>query len=84
MQLLDAITISGRAPDRQAEPDDPQLSWIIASQNGDTVAFNRLVLHWQSRIYNLNLRMLGDPEDAADTTQETFLRAYKSIRVASA
>lgn len=80
MPLLDTIEISARARSRQAEPEDPQLSWIVASQNGDTVAFNRLVLQWQSSIYNLNLRMLGDPEDAADTTQETFLRAYKSIR----
>ncbi len=80
MPLLDAIEISAKARGRQAEPDDPQLGWIIASQNGDTVAFNRLILRWQSSIYNLNLRMLGDPEDAADVTQETFLRAYKSIR----
>ena len=80
MPLLDAIEISAKARSRQAEPDNPQLSWIVGSQNGDTVAFNRLVLQWQSSIYNLNLRMLGDPEDAADVTQETFLRAYKSIR----
>ncbi len=72
--------MSGKARGRTAEPEPPELSWIIASQNGDTVAFNRLVLQWQSKIYNLNLRMLGDREDAADVTQETFLRAYKSIR----
>ena len=77
---MDAILMSGKVRCRTVEPDPPELSWIIASQNGDTVAFNRLVLQWQSKIYNLNLRMLGDREDAADVTQETFLRAYKSIR----
>ncbi|MFQ5930343.1 MAG: sigma-70 family RNA polymerase sigma factor, partial [Acidobacteriota bacterium] len=53
--------------------------WIEAAQAGDPVAFNRLVLKWEQPIYNLTLRMLGDPEEAAEITQETFLSAYKSL-----
>lgn len=58
---------------------DEQLEWVLASQNGDTVSFNRLVLKWQQKIYNLCLRMIGNPEDASEATQETFLAAFRSI-----
>jgi RNA polymerase sigma-70 factor (ECF subfamily) len=54
--------------------------WIEASQRGDAVAFNRLVLEWERPIYNLTLRMLQDAEEAADATQEVFLSAFRSIR----
>jgi len=59
---------------------DQESSWISASQNGNTRAFNRLVLKWESRVYNLALRMLQHPDEAAEATQEVFLSAYKSIR----
>jgi RNA polymerase sigma-70 factor (ECF subfamily) len=55
-------------------------AWVISRQRGDALAFNRLVLKWESRVYNLALRMLQHPEDAAEATQEVFLLAYKSIR----
>jgi len=55
-------------------------SWVAASQRGDTAAFNRLVLKWERQVYNLALRMLQDPDDAAETTQEIFLRAFRAIR----
>lgn len=54
--------------------------WIRASQRGDALAFNRLVLKWEKRIFNLSLRMLQDPEEAADSTQEVFLAAFRNIR----
>jgi len=56
------------------------LAWVRESQRGDTLAFNRLVLKWEKSIYNLNLRMLHDADEAAEATQEVFLAAYKSIR----
>ncbi len=57
-----------------------ETAWIAAAQRGDPVPFNRLVLKWEKNIYNLNLRILQDPEEAAEATQEVFLSAYKSIR----
>lgn len=44
------------------------------------MAFNRLVLKWEQRIYNLALRMLNDREEAADAAQEIFLLAYRGLR----
>ena len=52
---------------------------IAAAQQGQVDAFNELVLAYQSRVYNLAYRILGDPAPAADATQETFIAAYQSI-----
>jgi RNA polymerase sigma-70 factor (ECF subfamily) len=57
-----------------------EATWVKASQGGDSLAFNRLVLKWEKSIYNLTMRMLRDPEEAAEATQEVFLSAYKNIR----
>lgn len=57
-----------------------EAGWIAASQRGDAIAFNRLVLKWERSIYNLSLRMLQNPQDAEEVTQEVFLRAFRSIR----
>jgi RNA polymerase sigma factor (sigma-70 family) len=43
-------------------------------------AFNELVLRHQAVVYNVCLRMLGDPQQAEDATQETFFAAYRSIK----
>lgn len=53
--------------------------WVRASQRGDNVAFNRLVLRWEKAIYNLTLRMLQNPDEAAEAAQDVFLSAYKNI-----
>jgi RNA polymerase sigma-70 factor (ECF subfamily) len=55
-------------------------SWVSASQKGDTLAFNRLVLKWERTVYNAALRMLQNREEAAEAAQEIFLLAFKSIR----
>jgi len=54
--------------------------WIAGSKSGDAASFNHLVLKWERPIYNLALRMLQDAEEAAEASQEVFLRAFKSIR----
>ena len=58
-------------------PDDV---YVHQTVEGDAEAFNELVNRHHSKIYGLAYRMLGNPEDAADATQETFLEAYKSIK----
>jgi RNA polymerase sigma-70 factor (ECF subfamily) len=58
---------------------DEEIALVEASKRGEAVAFNRLVLRWEKPIYNLSLRMLADPEEAADATQEVFLSAYRNI-----
>jgi RNA polymerase sigma-70 factor, ECF subfamily len=59
---------------------EQESSWVAASQKGDALAFNRLVLKWERTVYNVALRMLRDREEAAEATQEAFLLAFKNIR----
>lgn len=51
-----------------------------AAQGGDQRAFAQLVEKYQTPVYNLAYRMLGNPNDAEDAAQETFLRAYAQLK----
>jgi RNA polymerase sigma-70 factor (ECF subfamily) len=53
---------------------------IAAAQRGEVRAFNQLVLTYQSMVYNLAYRILGDAEAAADASQDTFLSAFRAIK----
>jgi RNA polymerase sigma-70 factor, ECF subfamily len=53
---------------------------ITAAQQGDITAFNNLVLTYQDLVYNQAYRMMGEPEYAADATQEAFISAYRNLR----
>lgn len=57
---------------------EPQ--WIPQAQKGNSEAFSRLVEVYQTPVYNLCFRMLGDPYEAEDAAQETFMRAFNSMR----
>jgi RNA polymerase sigma-70 factor (ECF subfamily) len=52
---------------------------IQAAQRGDLNAFNELVLQYQSQVYNLAYRIMGEGDSAADATQEAFISAYRAI-----
>ncbi len=46
---------------------------------GNVNDFEKLVTAYEKNVYNIALRMVGDPEDAADMTQETFIKAYRAL-----
>jgi RNA polymerase sigma factor (sigma-70 family) len=47
--------------------------------SGSTDAFGPIVEAYQKNVYNLALRMTGNPEDALDMSQEAFIKAYNSL-----
>ena len=47
--------------------------------DGDVNAFETLVKEYEKNVYNLALRMTGNSEDAADMSQEAFIKAYNSL-----
>lgn len=46
---------------------------------GDTEAWNMLVESFSKKVYNLALNFAGNKDDAADITQEIFLKIYNNI-----
>ena len=64
--------------DGKALPDEAAL--VGRARQGDREAFTQLVMHYQVPLYNMALRMIGRPEDAADVAQDAFLRAWEKIR----
>jgi RNA polymerase sigma-70 factor (ECF subfamily) len=79
-ESLGPLIARNRSAAATADDAVQEKEWIRSSQRGDNVAFNRLVLRWEKAIYNLTLRMLQDPEEAAEASQDVFLSAYRSIR----
>jgi RNA polymerase sigma-70 factor, ECF subfamily len=56
-----------------------EASLIEQAKEGDVTAFNRLVLHYQDAVYNLSYRIMGEPDTAADVTQDAFIAAYNAL-----
>jgi RNA polymerase sigma-70 factor (ECF subfamily) len=63
------------------------LSWardeaelVTELQAGSDEAFDWLVTHFHASVYSVVYGMLGDSADAADVTQDVFLKAYRGIR----
>ena len=52
---------------------------VRAAAGGDEDAFAQLVALHEKKVYNLALRMCGDPEDAWDAAQEAFLSAWRGL-----
>ncbi len=53
---------------------------IRAVLDGNTNAFEDLVLEYQSQVYHIALKMTGNEEDAFDLSQETFLKAFRTLK----
>ncbi len=60
------------------EPAD-DLELVRQAQRGNLSAFNVLVGRYQRLAYNVAYRVTGDPDLAADATQEAFLSAYRAL-----
>jgi len=56
-----------------------EIDLIAAAQSGDQNAFAQLVEAHQGKVYSLSYRMTGNPDDAADLTQEAFLNAWRGL-----
>ena len=69
-------TLSYSADASQA--DDNELVKRVCM--GETQLFRLLIEHHQQHIFNLCYRMLRQFEEADDATQDTFLKAYRSLK----
>lgn len=58
---------------------ETDLDLVDRHRYGDREAFEEIYHRYSTLVYNLALRMAGDPEQAADLTQEIFLRIYRHL-----
>jgi RNA polymerase sigma-70 factor, ECF subfamily len=58
------------------EPNSGDALLVDRFRGGDEAAFETLFRKYQTYVYNICYGILGNAEDAADVTQETFLRAH--------
>ena len=52
---------------------------VALARDGDSDAFRALVDRHGRAVYRLAHRMTGNPQDAEDVVQETFLKAYRQL-----
>lgn len=74
--LGQTITLS---PERQEEAN-ADLRLVEQVKAGEVAAFDTLVQKYRERIYGVIYNLTSNREDAADLTQETFIKAFQSIR----
>ena len=54
-------------------------SLVQRAKNGELPAFDSLILRYRQRLYAVIYNMTMNAEDAADLTQETFVKAFRSL-----
>jgi len=77
-KMAGATTLGNIASAIAVRPEEASI--VAELKSGSEEAFNWLVAHYHQPIYSLVYRILSDPADAADTTQEVFLKVFRGIK----
>lgn len=59
--------------------NDIENALVKRAINGDTDAFENIVIMYEKKVYNIAYNMFGNEHDAYDSTQEVFIKLYKNI-----
>ncbi|MGB7068419.1 MAG: sigma-70 family RNA polymerase sigma factor [Pyrinomonadaceae bacterium] len=71
-------SVAGAAPDASVYPAVDS-DFVEKLKLGEAEAFDRLITQYSRDVYSFLFRSTGNAEDASDLTQETFLKAFRSI-----
>ena len=58
---------------------EEELKLVKRAAGGDEGAFEKLVIENENLIYNVALKITGNPDDAEDVAQEAFIKAYRNL-----
>jgi len=73
-------TVSGSLPKQEVSSTrEYDLLLVAKAQTGDLDAFDSLTVKYRQRLLSVIYNMTSNREDAADLTQEAFLKAFRSI-----
>jgi RNA polymerase sigma-70 factor (ECF subfamily) len=78
MQTREAVSVSDLARVLPWSQDEAEL--VTELQGGSGAAFDWLVTHYSGSVYGLVSGMVSESCDAADITQDVFLKAFRGIR----
>ncbi len=59
---------------------EEEIALVGLARAGDQEAFGTLVRRHQRQVFSLAVRMLNDPDEASEATQEVFLSAWQSLK----
>jgi len=79
------------SPEAGRRTDETMASFAIAGllndedlvrrwRDGEEEAFSQIYARYRHRVFSTAYRIMRDPEDARDATQEIFLKVYRSLR----
>jgi len=80
--VMDASKVIGKtlvASPERAQEADADMEIVRLVQAGDVAAFDRLILKYRERVLGIVYHLTSNREDAADLTQDTFIKAFQSI-----
>ena len=76
--MAGATTLSDLASALSVRTEEASI--VAELKAGSEDAFNWLIAHYNQPVYSLVYRILDDPSDAADTTQEVFIKVFRGIK----
>lgn len=80
MSSLSGTRIEASGPAAPSDVEGRREAELLRkAQRGDRAAFGQLVMHYQDRLFNAVLRLVGDREEARELTQEAFARGLTKI-----
>src|ERR1700745_2150776 len=62
------------------QSDVSELDWVNRCQAGDTETLDELVTRYRTRVFSMIYNMVHSEQDAWDLAQDSFLKAWKSIK----
>ena len=74
----EVVSVSDLARVLPWSQDETEL--VTELQSGSSAAFDFLVTHYSASVYSLVSGMVSEVSDAADITQDVFLKAFRGIR----
>ncbi len=60
-------------------PVADEATLVLEAKAGSYAAFEELVSRYEKKIYRLGLNVTGNPQDAEDVLQETFMKAFEHL-----
>jgi RNA polymerase sigma-70 factor, ECF subfamily len=72
------VVVSARSGSSASSIEEPE--FIEKLRSGESTAFDTLIERYSADIFGLLYRLTESTEEASDLTQDTFLRAFRSIK----